>query len=138
VLDRKQITLALEHPLWTVKKLWKKKDGLRTQPPTLAMYTEAVDKCIAIATAFMEHASVYAEAKREHELWQKEIELVRARKEVDALKLVIPLLVEQAGDCQIGYETLGETNITLCGERKVLAPEVEDNLGDNKTRPGKL
>jgi hypothetical protein len=102
-----------------VKKLWKKKDGLGTRPPTLATYTEAVDKCIAFATTFMEHARVYVEAKRELELWQKEIELVRVRKEVDALRVVIPLLVEQAADSQIEYMTLGETNVTPCGGRKV-------------------
>ena len=98
-----------------VKKLWEKRDGLGTQPPTLATYTEAVDKCIAFAAAFMEHARVYVEAKRELELWKKEIELVRMRKEVEALKVVIPLLVENAADCQIEYVTLDETNVTPGG-----------------------
>ena len=64
-------------------------------------YGEAANNCIILATAFMENALVYVEAQREYKLWQKEIELVRVRKEIEALKLVIPLLVEQAPACEI-------------------------------------
>ena len=59
-------------------------------------YGEAANNCIILATAFIENARVYVEAQWEYKLWQKEIELVRVRKEIEALKLVIPLLVEQA------------------------------------------
>ena len=93
---RKQIAHVLEHPLGMVKKLWKKQGRTATQPPTMEAYTEATNTCIASATAFIEHARLFAEAKRAYELWQKEIELIRLGKEIEALKLVIPLLVEPA------------------------------------------
>lgn len=93
-----------------VKMLWKKEDRLGTQPPTMENYTEAASKFIKSATALMKHARVFAEAKWAFELWQKEIELVRVRKEIDALKLVIPLLVEHAAACPIEYATLGKSD----------------------------
>jgi hypothetical protein len=104
---RKQFAHVLERPIGMVKKLWKKEGGTGTQPPTMEAYTQAANKCISSATVFMERAGLFAEAKRGYELWQKEIELVRVRKEVIALKLVIPLLVEQASVCQIEYVSGG-------------------------------
>jgi hypothetical protein len=97
----RQIAYLLQDPLGTVKKFWKREDGTEPQPPTMETYAEAANKCVNSATAFMEHARLFAEAKRAYELCQKEIELVRVRKEIDALKLVIPLLVEDAAACQI-------------------------------------
>jgi hypothetical protein len=98
---RKQIADFLERPIGMVKKCWKEEDGRRTQPPSMEGYGEAANNCIILATAFMENARVYVEAQREYELWQKEIELARVRKEIEALKLVIPLLVEQVPACEI-------------------------------------
>jgi hypothetical protein len=46
-----------------------------------------------------------AEARRAYQLWQKEIELVRLHREIEALKLVIPLLTEERVACQIEYVT---------------------------------
>jgi hypothetical protein len=97
----RQIAYLLQDPRGTVKKFWKREDGTEPQPPTMETYAEAANKCVNSATAFMEHARLFAEAKRAYELCQKEIELVRVRKEIDALKLVIPLLVEDAAACQI-------------------------------------
>jgi hypothetical protein len=82
-------------------------------------YTEAASKFIKSATAFMAQVRLFAEAKRAYELWQKEIELVRVRKEIDALKLVIPLLVEQEAACQIEHAMLGESAVMPCGKRTV-------------------
>lgn len=98
---RNQIALLLEHPIGMVKKSRKADDECTTQPPSMEGYGEAANNCIILATAFMENALVYVEAQREYKLWQKEIELVRVRKEIEALKLVIPLLVEQAPACEI-------------------------------------
>ena len=70
------------------------------EPPTMEAYIEAANKCIDSATTFLDHARLFVEAKRAYELWQKEIELGRVRKEISALKLVIPLLAEPAVACQ--------------------------------------
>jgi len=96
-----QIAHGLDSPLGMIKRLLKKEDGLRAPPPTMETYTEAVNKCIKSATTFMEHAHAFDEAKRGYELSQKEIQLIRVRKEIDALKLVLPLLVEEEDACQI-------------------------------------
>jgi hypothetical protein len=84
-------------------------------------YAEAANKCVNSATAFMEHARLFAEAKRAYELYQKEIELVRVRKEIDALKLVIPLLVEDAAACQIEYVSCGSSVSIPCGKPPLLS-----------------
>ena len=112
----RQIAYLLEDPLGTVEKCWKREDGTEPQPPTMETYAEAASKCVNSATAFMEHARLFAEAKRVYELWQKEIELVRVRKEVDALKLVIPLLVEPAAACQIEHVFGGSSVSIPCGK----------------------
>ena len=70
------------------------------ETPTMEAYTEAANKCIDSATAFLDYARLFVEAKRAYELWQKEIELGRVRKEISALKLVISLLEEPAVACQ--------------------------------------
>src|ERR1700730_13240488 len=118
---RQQIAHVLEHPLRMVKKLWKKKGGTGTQPPPMEAYTEAVNKCVTSATTFMEHARLFAETKRVYELWQKEIELVRVRKEIGALKLVIPLLVEPATACQVEHVFGGSYASIPCGSEPVVA-----------------
>jgi hypothetical protein len=82
-------------------------------------YVEAANQCVNSAAAFMEHARLFAEAKRAYELYQKEIELVRVRKEIDALKLVIPLLVEDAAACQIEYVSCGSSVSIPCGKPPV-------------------
>ncbi len=115
----RQIAYLLQDPLGTVKKFWKREDGTEPQPPTMETYAEAVNKCVNSATAFMEHARLFAEAKRAYELCQKEIELVRVRKEIDALKLVIPLLVEDAAACQIEYVSCGSSVSIPCGKPPV-------------------
>jgi hypothetical protein len=44
--------------------MWKKEDGVPTQPtPTLATYTEAMNKFTKSATAFMEHVHLLTEAQ---------------------------------------------------------------------------
>jgi len=112
----KHIALVLENSLGMVKKLWKKQDGQGTQSPTLETYTEAANRCIKSATAFMEHARLLAEAWRVYQLWQKEIELVRLHKEIEALKLVTPLLIEERVACQIEYGSSGKADAMPCGK----------------------
>lgn len=114
----RQIAYLLQDPLGTVK-FWKREGGTEPQPPTMETYAEAANKCVNSATAFMEHARLFAEAKRAYELCQKEIELVRVRKEIDALKLVIPLLVEDAAACQIEYVSCGSSVSIPCGKPPV-------------------
>jgi hypothetical protein len=81
-------------------------------------YTEAANKCIASATTFLDYARLFVEAKRAYELWQKETELNRVRKEISALKLVIPLLAEPAVACQT--ESVSSDNVsTSCNEPAV-------------------
>lgn len=114
-----QIAHAFEHPLGLIKRLWKKEGGAGTQPPTMEAYTEAANKCLSSATAFLEHARLFLEAKRAYDLWQREIEIARVRKEIDALKLVIPLLVDEATDCQFECITDGSYVSIPCGKPAV-------------------
>ena len=93
---RKQIANVLEHPFDVVRTLWNKDGCAEREPPTMEAYTEAANKCIDSATTFLDHARLFVEAKRAYELWQKEIDLGRVRKEISALKLVISLLEEPA------------------------------------------
>jgi hypothetical protein len=97
---RKQIANVLGHPLDVVTTLRNKANCAGREPPTMEAYTEAANKCIDSATTFLDYARLFVEAKRAYELWQKEIELGRVRKEISALKLVIPLLAEPAVACQ--------------------------------------
>jgi hypothetical protein len=123
---RKQIALVLENPLKIVKKLWKKQDSLGTQSPTMETYTEAANRFIKFATAFIEHAGLLAEAQRHlakardaYRLRQKEIEIVGVRKEIDALKIAIPLLIEKMDGCQIEYASSDRTVGMPCGKPAV-------------------
>jgi hypothetical protein len=95
-----QIANVLEHPPDVIRTLSNKERGAEWKPPTIEAYIEAVDKCIDSATTFLDHARVFVEAKRAYELLRKEIELGRVREEINALKLVIPLLEEPAVACQ--------------------------------------
>jgi hypothetical protein len=128
---QKQIALVLENPLGMVRGLWKKEDGLGTQPPTMETYFEAVNKFTKSATAFMEHVRLLAEARRAYQLWQKEIELIRLHKEIEALKLVIPLLTEERVACQIEYVSSDSDVGTPCDK---MAECAESNaVGINKS-----
>jgi hypothetical protein len=79
-------------------------------------YTEAANTCIA---------RLFAEAKRAYQLWPKEIELIRLRKEIEALKLVIPLLVEPAATSQIEH-VFGSSYVSIpCGQSFLSVPTAE-------------
>ena len=116
---RKQIANVLEHPLDVVRTLWNKDSCAGREPPTMEAYTEAANKCIASATTFLDYARLFVEAKRAYELWQKEIELSRVRKEISALKLVIPLLAEPAVGCQTEALSSESCVSTSCNEPAV-------------------
>jgi hypothetical protein len=116
---RKQIVGALENPVGVVKRLWKRDDALATMSATMATYNEAANKFTQSAVAFIEYERVITHARRESELRQKEIEVARLRKEIGALKLVIPLLVEELGLCQIEYVSGGKSNTVPCSRAAV-------------------
>jgi hypothetical protein len=60
----------------------------------MATYTDAVNKFAKAAMEFMEYARLLTAARNAYLLRQKESQLVRLRTEIDSLKLVIRLLVE--------------------------------------------
>lgn len=91
---RNQISPVLEGPVRMIKRVWKKELGPEAQPPTMATYTEAVNKFTQAATELMEYARLLTEARNAYQLRQKENELAQLRREIDSLKLVIPLLIE--------------------------------------------
>jgi hypothetical protein len=125
---RKRIAHVLERPLRMVKKLWKKESGTGTEPPTMEAYTEAANKCITSATAFIERARLFAEAKRVYDLWQKEIELVRVGKEIDALKLVIPLLVEPADASKLSTYSVAAMSAPGAASQSLLSVQTAELL----------
>jgi hypothetical protein len=120
----KQIANVLEHPLDVVKTLWNKDSCAGGVVPTMEVYTEAANKCIDSATTFLDYARLFVEAKRAYDLCQKEIELGRIRKEISALKLIIPLLVEPAVACQI--ESTSIDAVVEAGANFVLGKPVRD------------
>ncbi len=111
---RRQLEHALENPLRIVKGLWTKQVDPNPPPITMAAYTEAADKFTTAAAEIMEHAHRLAEARNAYQRWQKETELVRLRKEVAALRLVIPLLVDERDTCQIEYGSSGKADGMPC------------------------
>ena len=90
-----------------VKTLQKKEFG--PNPPLLmATYTEAVNKFTQAATELMEYARLLTEARNAYQIRQKENELAQLRREIDSLKLVIPLLIEDLDVCQIEKQQSGK------------------------------
>jgi len=96
---RKRIAPVLEDPRPMVKTVRKKEFG-PDAPKLMATYTEAVTKFTKAAIELMEYARLLTEARNAYLLRQKESELVRLRREIDSLKLVIPLLIEDFDVCQ--------------------------------------
>jgi hypothetical protein len=107
-----------------VFRLWQK-DDMVTLSTTMATYTEAVNKFTRCAAAFFDHERLLAEAQ----IRQKEIEAVRLRKEIAALRLVIPLLIEEMNTnaCQIEYSS-GDADVTPCGKHAVATQMECDSL----------
>ena len=97
---RNQITPLFRKPLPIFTTL-RRKELEPDAPLLMATYTEAVDQFTKAAKEFMEFARLLTEAQDAYQLWQKEVELVRLRREISSLKLVIPLLVEDSDFCQI-------------------------------------
>jgi hypothetical protein len=96
---RNRIATVLGNPLPMVKTV-RKKDLGPDAPLLLATYTEAVTKFTKAATELMEYARLLTEARNAYQLRQKENELAQLRREIDSLKLVIPLLIEDLDVCQ--------------------------------------
>ncbi len=98
---RNQIAPILGNPLRVLKSA-RKKEVAPDAPLLMATYTEAVNKFTKAATEIMEYALLLTAARNAYLLRQKESELVRLRREIDSLKLVIPLLVEDSLEIQNG------------------------------------
>jgi hypothetical protein len=98
---RNQIAPILGNPFRVIKSVRKKKVGPEA-PNLMATYTEAVNKFTKAAMEMMEYAHRLTAARNAYLLRQKECELIRVRREIDSLKIVIPLLVEDAPETQNG------------------------------------
>ena len=98
---RNQIAPILGNPLRVVKTVRTEEVG-PDAPLLMATYTEAVDKFTRAATEIMQYARLLTAARNAYLLRQKESELLRLRREIDSLKLVIPLLVEDSLEIQNG------------------------------------
>jgi hypothetical protein len=109
---RNQIAPILGNPFRVIKSVRKKKVG-PDAPILMATYTEAANKFTKAAMEIMAYAHRLTAARNAYLLRQKECELVRLRREIDSLKIVIPLLVEDAPETQNG----GGQNGAIKGER---------------------
>lgn len=98
---RNQIAPILENPLRVINTV-RKKEVAPDPPLLMAAYTEAVDKFTKAAMEIMEYARLLTVARNAYLLRQKESELARLRREIDSLRLVIPLLVEDSLETQHG------------------------------------
>jgi hypothetical protein len=96
---RNQIAPILGRPLRVIKTVRKKDAGPDPQL-LMATYTEAMNKFAKAATEIMEYARLLTAARNAYLLQQKESELVRLQREIDSLKLVIPLLVGDSLEIQ--------------------------------------
>jgi hypothetical protein len=106
---RNQIAPILRNPFRLVKTGGKKEVG--PDPPLLmATYTESVNKFTKAATEIMEYARLLTAARNAYLLQQKESELFRLQREIDSLKLIIPLLTEDSLEIQNGERQKPEAN----------------------------
>jgi hypothetical protein len=107
---RNQIAPILGNPLRIAKTVRKKEVG----PDALllmATYTEAANKFTKAATEIMEYARLLTAARNAYLLGQKEVELARLQREIDSLRVVIPLLVEDSLEIQNGGNQKHEANL---------------------------
>jgi hypothetical protein len=107
---RNQIAPILGNPLRMAKTVRKKEVG----PDALllmATYTEAANKFTKAATEIMEYARLLTAARNAYLLGQKEVELARLQREIDSLRVVIPLLVEDSLEIQNGGNQKHEANL---------------------------
>jgi hypothetical protein len=98
---RNQIAPILGNPLRVVKTVQKKEVGPDARL-LMATYTEAANKFTKAAMEIMEYARLLTAARNAYLLRQKEGELARLQAEIDSLRLVIPLLVEDSLGIQNG------------------------------------
>jgi hypothetical protein len=101
---RNQIAPILGNPFRVIKTV-RKKEVAPDVPLLMATYVEAVDKFTKAASEIMEYARLLTVARNAYLLRQKESELARLRREIDSLRLVIPLLVEDSLETQNGEKT---------------------------------
>jgi hypothetical protein len=97
---RNQIAPIVGNPLRAAVKTLRKKEVGPDALLLMATYTDAVNKFTEAAMEIMEYARLLTAARNAYLLRQKESELVRLRREIDSLRLVIPLLVEDSLEIQ--------------------------------------
>jgi hypothetical protein len=98
---RNQIAPILGNPLRVIKTV-RKKEVTPDVLPLMATYTEAANKFTKAAMEIMEYARLLTAARNTYLLGQKEGELARLQREIDSLRVVIPLLVEDSIEIQNG------------------------------------
>ncbi len=76
----------------------------------MATYTEAANKFTKAAMEIIEYARLLTAARNAYLLGQKEGELARLQREIDSLRVVIPLLVEDSLEIQNGGKQKPEAN----------------------------
>ena len=76
----------------------------------MATYTEAANKFTKAAMQIMEYARILTAARNAYLLGQKEVELARLQREIDSLRVVIPLLVEDSLEIQNGGKQKPNSN----------------------------
>ena len=106
---RKQIAPVLRNPLQMVKPA-RKKEVVPDALLLMARYTEAANKFTKAAMEIMEYARLLTAARNTYLLGQKEGELARLQREIDSLRVVIPLLVEDSLEIQNGGRQKPEAN----------------------------
>jgi hypothetical protein len=109
--------------------MWKREDVVGTQPmPTLASYTEAMNKFTKSATAFMEHVHLLTEAR---EAYQEAIDASAAlRNSLDAGDKALQALMTQLE--QVATAHFGEPPI----DKKKPEPTKVEPIRANGDNPG--
>jgi hypothetical protein len=98
---RKQIAPVLRNPLQMVKPA-REKEVVPDALLLMATYTEAANKFTKAAMEIMGYARLLTAARNAYLLGQKEGELARLQREIDSLRVVIPLLVEESLEIKNG------------------------------------
>jgi hypothetical protein len=113
---------------------WKKADAMSSQPtPTMAMYTEAMDKFTKSATAFMEHVHLLNEARDAyHEAVSASSTIRRSLDASDQALRSLMTQLEQVVDDHLGEPALERKKLEL------VKAEATRTSGENTSNVSKL
>jgi hypothetical protein len=106
---RNQIAPILRNPLAIVRAA-RNKEAEADAPLLMSTYAEAANKFTKAATEIMEYARLLTAARNAYLLEKKESELAQLQREIDSLKLVIPLLVEDSLEFSMVKDISPEAN----------------------------